>query len=119
MITRDQLQDMFDSTRANTNVKWSIDDVCLWGYFFTDHDRQKLVAAAPALENLGYRVVRFLEPTAQDDDQDLHFLHVEMEEQHTVDSLNARNQELYRFAKEFKLERYDGMDVGPVERKER
>jgi len=42
-----------------------------------------------------------------------------MEEQHTVDGLNARNQELYRFAKEFKLESYDGMDVGPVERKER
>jgi hypothetical protein len=119
MITSDALQDMFDSTRANTNVKWSIDDVCLWGYFFTDHDRQKLLAAAQALENLGYRVVGFLEPTAQDDDQGLLFLHVEMEERHTVESLNARNQELYRFASEFKLESYDGMDVGPVEMKRR
>lgn len=113
MITRDDLQEMFDSTRAK--AKWSIDDVCLWGYFFTDHDRDKLLSAAPVLEKMGYRVVGFLEPTPEDDDQNLLFLHVEREELHTVGSLDARNQELYRFADEFGLESYDGMDVGPID----
>jgi len=98
--------------RAKT--KWSIDDVCLWGYFFTDHDRAWLSVAATALERMGYRVVGFLEPTPQDDDQSLLFLHVEKKERHTVESLDARNQELYRFADEFGLESYGGMDVGPV-----
>ena len=113
MITRESAQWLFDHTR--TAAKWSIDDVCLWGYFFTDHDRERLSAAAPALERMGYRIVGILEPTPQDDDQDLLFLHVEREEQHTVESLDARNQELNRFANEFGLESYDGMDVGPID----
>jgi hypothetical protein len=113
MISRDQLQEMFEATRAK--AKWSIDDICLWGYFFTDHDRERLLAAMPALEKMGYKVVGLLDkPTRGDDDQGLLFLHVEREEQHTVDSLDARNRELYRFAEEFALESYDGMDVGPI-----
>ncbi|MFN2513972.1 MAG: ribonuclease E inhibitor RraB [Pyrinomonadaceae bacterium] len=112
MISRDQLEDFFDHTRAV--AKWSIDDICLWGYFFTDPDRAKLLAAAPVLEQMGYRFVGFLEPTPGDDDQKLLFLHVEREERHTVGSLYARNQELYRFAVEFGIETYDGMDVGPL-----
>lgn len=113
MITRDQLQDLFDNTRAK--AKWSIDGVCLWGYFFTDHDRSKLLAAAPALEQMGYRFVGLLvPPPAEDGASEVIFLHVEREEQHTVDSLHARNQELYRFAEEHGIEAYDGMDVGPV-----
>ena len=112
MITRDQLQEMFDSSRAN--AKWNIDGICLWGYFFTDHNRERLLLAAPVLEKMGYRLVGLLEPSSENDDQELLFLHVEREEQHTVDSLDARNRELYRFADEFQLESYDGMDVGPV-----
>ena len=113
MISRDMLEGLFTSTRER--ARWSINNVCLWGYFFTDHSRERLLAAVPALERMGYRVVGVLEPTSDDDDQGLYFLHVEREEQHTVDSLELRNQELYRFADEFGLETYDGMDVGPVE----
>ncbi len=114
MISRDQLQEMFESIRAK--AKWSIDDVCLWGYFFTDRDRSRLLAAAPVLEGMGYRVVGFLEPAPENDDQNLLFLHVEREERHTVDSLEARNRELYHLAEEFGLESYDGMDVGPIKK---
>ena len=39
----------------------------------------------------------------------------EPEELHNVESLDARDQELYRFAEEFGLESYDGMDVGPID----
>ena len=113
MITRDDLEEMFASARAT--AKWNIDDVCLWGYFFTDHDRAKLSAAASVLERMGYRVVGFLEPTPDDDDQGLLILHVEREELHTVGSLDTRNHELYQFAEEFGLESYDGMDVGPID----
>ena len=113
MITRADLEEMFASARQK--AKWNIDDVCLWGYFFTDHNRDKLSAASSVLERMGYRVVGFLEPTADDEDHGLLFLHVEREELHTVRSLEARNHDLYQFAKEFGLESYDGMDVGPID----
>ena len=35
-------------------------------------------------------------------------------EAHSVDSLFARNEQLYEFATEHGLDSYDGMDVGPV-----
>src|SRR5215510_13020156 len=106
------LEEMFESTR--TPAKWNIDGVCLWGYFFTDHNRAKLLGAVPTLESMGYRFVSVLQD-AQNDDQNLLFLHVEREERHTVDTLYARNQELTSLAEEFGLESYDGMDVGPVD----
>ncbi|MFX8929938.1 ribonuclease E inhibitor RraB, partial [Acinetobacter baumannii] len=43
------------------------------------------------------------------------WLHVERDERHSVDSLDARNRALHRFAETHGLEAYDGMDVGPVE----
>jgi hypothetical protein len=117
MISRHALQDMFDDMRAR--ARWSIDGVCLWGYFFTDYSRERLMTAVPALERMGYRFVDILDkPTPQDDDQLILYLHVEREEQHTVDSLDARNRELERFAAEFQLEHYDGMDVGPITRRD-
>lgn len=115
MIQREQLVAMFESSRANPNVRWSIDDVCLWGFFFTDRDRAKLLMAAAELERLGYRPVGFLEPSQDDADPDLLFLQVEREEIHTVKSLHERNSQLYEFAASFGLESYDGMEVGPLE----
>jgi hypothetical protein len=115
MISRDLIEDMFANTRGKAS--WDIDGLCLWGYFFCDKSRSKLMNAAPALEKMGYRFVGVMEPTPQDDDQATLTLHVEKEEVHTVDSLLARNAVLYRFADEFDLEDYDGMDVGPVQKK--
>ena len=51
MISRQQVQEMFDSMRAK--AKWRIDDACCWGYFFTDYDRSKLTKAATTLEGKG------------------------------------------------------------------
>lgn len=112
MIEREMLAEMFDATRGKAS--WDIDGPCLWGYFFTDRDRTKLVAAGKALEARGYRFVDVLDSKGNDDEE-LLFLHVEKVEQHTVESLHQRNHELYRFAEEHGLESYDGMDVGSAE----
>lgn len=51
-----------------------------------------------------------------DDEEDEYFcLHVEKPEQHTVDSLDARNKEFAALATKYGIEGYDGMDVGPVD----
>jgi Regulator of ribonuclease activity B len=112
MISREAIEEMFDSTRKR--ARWNIDGDCLWGYFFTSTDRARLSAAIPALEKMGYRFVTIFEPARQDDDRATLSLHIEKVEAHTVDSLLIRNSEFYRFADEFNLETYDGMDVGPA-----
>ena len=45
------LQHLFDNIRAK--ALWSVDEPCLWGYFFIDTDRIRLLAAARELESLG------------------------------------------------------------------
>lgn len=110
MISRELVQGMFDGARDNP---WDIEGTCVWSYYFCDEDEQALVRAAPHLEARGYEVVGLLMP-GEDDDRAVYFLQVDRVEAHSVDSLMARNVELYAFAAEHGLESYDGMDVGPV-----
>ena len=111
MITLQDLQDMFANMRAQT--KWDVDGEMLWGYFFTDPDPKKLERVVAPLTRSGYHFVSLSET----DDKTTHFLHVERVEKHTPQSLHARNAEFYRLAQEFGLESYDGMDVGPADKK--
>lgn len=116
MITREQLVEMFEGI-AN-DAKWDMSKPMVWGYFFTDSSRRKLEKAAPVLEGQGYRVVDIYMSEKDDPEEpDIWWLHVEKIEVHNVETLDARNQDLYRLADTLGLESYDGMDVGPVEPK--
>jgi hypothetical protein len=112
MIPLSQLKEMFAKIRAET--KWNIDGDMLWGYFFTDTDSKKLQPLVQHLTSRGYRIVS----TEQREDG-VYWLHVERVETHTPDSLHKLNQEFYRLASEYKLNSYDGMDVGPAPSTER
>ncbi|WP_206606625.1 ribonuclease E inhibitor RraB [Steroidobacter cummioxidans] len=117
MITREALVEMFESIGRDT--KWDMSKPMLWGYFFTDAGRAKLEKAAPLLEKEGYRFVEiFISDKEDPNDPDLWWLHVEKVEVHTPDTLNKRNKGLYKFAADHQLGSYDGMDVGPVDRKD-
>jgi hypothetical protein len=113
MIEKSQLVEMFRQIADNTD--WDLSQPLVWGYFFTDATPDKLRAAAPVLEQQGYR---FVDVTLHDEDgteaEPLWWLHVEKIEVHTPDTLDARNQVFYAFAAEHGLGAYDGMDVGPV-----
>ena len=113
MITVEQLEGLFEAVRSNGSC--DLDQPCLWSYFMTDSSRERLLAVAPELESLGYRVVGLLEPTPDDDDQDTIYLRFDRLERHTVQSLDRRNRELYAFAEKHRLVSYDGMEVGPPE----
>jgi hypothetical protein len=108
MISLDQLQKMFADIKAKTN--WNLDGPLLWGYFFTDPDREKLEAVGADLAKQGYRLVDI--HLTRDGRQFV--LHVEKTEHHTPDSLDRRNQDFYALAEKFHLRSYDGMDVGPL-----
>jgi hypothetical protein len=113
VIEKAQLVLMFEQIADNTD--WDLSAPLVWGFFFTDASAGKLRAAAPALEQEGYRFVDvFLADKDAPEDADLWMLHVEKVEVHTADTLDARNTELYRFAAENGLGAYDGMDVAPV-----
>lgn len=115
MISREQLQQMFDSMSQKSG--WDISKDMVWGYFFTHSSKPPLERAAQVLEAQGYTVVDiYLADKESASDPDLWWLHAERIETHTVSSLDARNQLLYRFADEQALDSYDGMDVGPVQR---
>jgi len=107
MIELQMLEDMFSNMRTKT--KWDVDDPMLWGYFFTDPKEEKLQRAATELTAQDYDFVRIYST----DDGTTRFLHVERLEVHTPETLFARNKQLDTLAKEFGLESYDGMDVGP------
>jgi len=109
MITREQLEEMFHQIETKTD--WDLSEPMLWGYFFSHDEPGRLREAAEQLETSGYRTVDIYYRDAAPDPW---WLHVEREEIHTLDSLEARNIELEDFAEEFGLSTYDGVDVGPV-----
>ena len=108
MIPLTQLEDMFTDMQSNPALNTG--GALLWGYFFTDHDEEKLNQAAYELEDLGYRFVEIYPCEGED----YSWLHVEQVELHTPRSLHEKNEFLESFASKHGLRSYDGMDVGPI-----
>jgi hypothetical protein len=107
MIEKALLIKMFANMRAQ--APWDVDSDLLWGYFFNSSSEPSLNLLGEFLVQAGYHLV-VIRP---DDRQSRFWLHVERVETHSPDSLDARNQELYRIADKYGVT-YDGMDVGPV-----
>ena len=113
MITKEELSGLFADMRKN--APWDSNGPLTWAYFFADPAKARLEQVAPLLKKQGYRQVGiYLSDKDQPGDPDLWWLQVEKVEQHTVDTLHARNEKFYAFAAEHGLESYDGMDVGPA-----
>ena len=115
MIDLAQLEEMFVGIAAGP--KWDMSMPMLWGYFFTDESRKKLESAVPELAHRGCRFVDILEPELDAGQTPYFFLHVDCEEAHSPASLLERNEEFYALAERLGLRSYDGMDVGPIARK--
>jgi len=107
-ITRDILTEMFETS------PWDLSRPMVWGYFFISRSRASLQGARAHLESLGYEFVSLHEFEGGTGKPTL-TLQMRRVESHTVDSLLERNELLYGVASQFRLDSYDGMDVGPVE----
>jgi hypothetical protein len=113
-ITFEMLQKMFASIYEKTD--WNLADDMLWGYFFTHHEPTALENARDLLVAQGYNFVNIYQLDVEDPEAPRPWwLHVEKEETHTPQTLDARNDELYLFAHEQGLDCYDGMDIGPIQ----
>lgn len=80
----------------------------LYGYFFYNKDKAPLEKLKNALLETGYKLVR-LEKV---EDKTLFVLHVEKIETHTLASINERENALRSLAQKYKVDEYDGWDVG-------
>jgi len=117
MITREVIQKFFSDTQdlhGSGKAKFNIDTTCRWSFFFVDPTLSNLEPVAKYLSSIGYEIKGFLEPD-NDSDHPVWFLRADRIEQHTVDSLCMRNDELYAVATEFGVEGYVGMDVGEID----
>jgi regulator of RNase E activity RraB len=113
MIDRNHLTEMFQKLQDNG---LSGSDPLLWGFFFADHDPEKLEVLVPALESRGYKFVDLYEAESEEEfSEQLYCLHVEKVEQHNIDTLETRMKELRALAEQYGVESYDGMEVGPVD----
>lgn len=79
----------------------------LFGYFFYDKDKSKLEKLKDELLKDNYRLV-----SLEKVDKNKYILHLEKIEIHTRESLLRRENWLDELAKKYKVELYDGWDVG-------
>jgi tetratricopeptide (TPR) repeat protein len=82
----------------------------LYGYFFYHTSKEPLEKLKNQLLKNDYRVARFEEIEANQ-----FILHLEKVESHTRQSLLARENELAKLAQQFKIDTYDGWDVGNID----
>lgn len=114
MIPLSQIQEFFDNMHAQ-GVDTNKD--MLYGYFFTYKTSDVLHGIAKVLEPYGFKYVE-----VYPDETGLFWLHVERIETHTPESLDKVNQQFYELAEKWKINSYDGFDVGnsdpnkPIER---
>jgi len=91
------------------------DNELLWAYFFIDNDTTKLRILADHLVSKGYTFNDIFELEADNISIREFTLQVERIEQHSLESLQQRNQEFYNLAIQFSIQDYDGMEAGPVQ----
>jgi hypothetical protein len=108
MISKQQINEMFETIREQTD--WKIDEDMLWSYFFFDVEQRKIEALAKELSSLGYSVADI----SKTSDNLEYVLRIEKVETHTPETLFERNLQFYGLARKFGIQSYDGMDVGPV-----
>jgi hypothetical protein len=84
MIARNLIEDMFKDCKDIDS--FDIKSECLWSYFFTDSDPDKLLAAGETLVQRGFNLVGILEAAGSPDESEeqFYYLQVDRVERHTV-----------------------------------
>ena len=91
-------------------AKWDTKDKLFWGYYFLDHNLQKLEKFAEKLKEIGYQVLE-IRTTNKDK---LFLLHAEQYVSHNPQSLFDQFHKLANLAKANDIEVFDGWDVEKV-----
>jgi len=108
-ISLTQIESIFQ--QMETKSKWNTKAELLWGYFFFDSDKEKLIKLSTQLASEEYREVELFFNGRS------YVLHIERPEIHTPQSLATRNAYFATLAQKNCIKTYDGFDVGPYAKK--
>lgn len=108
MIDKKNIEQLFKKMH---HAGWNMHQQLAWGYFFKDASKETLTELATELQECGYEMIDINRSYPDN----LYWLQIERVEEHSVDSLDKRNQEFYQLAKKMNIHSYDGMDVSPVD----
>ena len=108
MITTKEIEELFEKMR---NAGWNMEQELAWGYFFKHESIEPLQKIADELEQQGYEIVDI----NQSYPDEMYWLQLEKIEQHSVHSLDKRNQKFYELARKRHINAYDGMDVSQLD----
>lgn len=86
---------------------WNTMDKLFWGYYFLDHNLQRLEEFAERLKKRDYQIVEI----RNTEKNNLFLLHIEKHTIHTAKSLFDQCRELANLANENNIEIFDGWDV--------
>lgn len=104
MIGLDKIEELFSNMKSSGV---NTDSQMLYGYFFTNKTREPLQKLADDLKKENYKFVDIYP-----DEENLLWLHVEKIEIHNPKSLFALNKQFYALADKYRLDSYDGFDIG-------
>lgn len=93
--------------RMKNEADWDTSKKMYWGYYFQDHNLQKLEAFGKKLQNFGYQIVE----VRSSGNNDLYLLHIEEHVSYTPKSLFEQCHQLAKLAIEDRIEVFDGWDV--------
>ena len=108
MISRDDVEALFQKMQK---AGWDMQQQHVWGYFFKDPSQKKLIKFSNKLTKLGYSI----NDINQSYPDNNYWLHIELIQQHSIDSLHQLNQFFYQLAIENNIKSYDGMDISPID----
>ncbi len=108
MIEKKAIEQLFAKMRK---AGWNMEQELAWGYFFKDGHKARLQKLAEQLVLQGYEIIDI----NQSYPDKIFWLQVEKIEQHSIDSLDKRNQQFSQLTQQMHIHAYDGMDVSPVE----
>jgi len=107
-ITKEDLKQLFEKMQK---AGWNMEQPLAWGYFFKHESIEPLQTLAEYLHQHEYEIIDI----NQSYPDKLFWLQIEKIEQHSVASLDQRNQFFYQLAEKMDIHRYDGMDVSPID----
>ena len=107
-ITKEDIRQLFEKMQK---AGWNMDQPLAWGYFFKHPTKDVLQNITDELEAQGFEVIDI----NQSFPDKLYWLQLEKIEQHSIESLDRRNQTFYLLAKQRHIQQYDGMDVSPID----
>ena len=109
MVTKEDVESFFAENKAKGDCDFDKEQV--WGYYFLDVGKARLIKLSNHFKSIGYRIVDIYRAEMEVDFlPDEYYLLIEKQERHDVESLHNRNVAFYELVKQKGILDYDGFD---------